>query len=353
MPDDKKDAVTAGDVGKSETPARIDDKKLRFMITSTPHTRSEDTIQGVMMDVLLALAPAAIIAGYYYGIAALIIIGASIGSCVLSEFVFTKIMKKETTIFDLSAVVTGLLLAFNLPASVPVWIPIVGGVFAIVIVKMIFGGLGQNFVNPALAARAFLLASYPAEMTNWSKFPLITDAVTNPTPLAMMKTGFNPSGREMLDAFLGLMGGCIGEVCSAALILGAAYLIIRKVISWRIPVFYIGTVFLLSFILGRGDVASSAVYELLTGGLLLGAFFMATDYTTSPMTHRGHVIYAVGCGLLTYLIRRFSGGYPEGVSYSILLMNLAVPLIDKFVRPRVFGHKRARKTVGKEAVKNA
>ncbi len=319
--------------------------KSKFMITSTPHIRSNDTIKSVMQDVLIAMAPAAVVAVFYFGAQGFLVMALSVAAAVAAEFVYQKLTDKPVTIGDFSAVVTGLLLAFNLPASVPLWLPIVGSIFAIIIVKQLFGGVGQNFLNPALAARAFLLASYPTEMTNWSIRPL-NDAISSATPLALLKQGVAPNAQDYINALLGIRGGCIGEVCIVALLIGGIYLIARKVITWRIPVIYIGTVFLFSFILGRnGAFDGYPVYELIVGGLVLGAFFMATDYTTSPMTMWGQVIFAVGCGVMTVVIRRFSGGYPEGVSYSILFMNLTVPLIDKWVRPRVFGTTRRKKEV--------
>ena len=269
----------------------------------------------------------------YFRLKALLLIVISIAAAVIAEAVYQKGTKQKVTISDLSAVVTGLLLAMNIPASAPWWVPIVGSVFAIVIVKQLFGGLGQNFVNPALAGRAFLLASYPSIMTNW-----VTpgaDAVSTATPLALLKAGNVADLPSITDAFLGNIGGTIGETCALALIIGGVYLIWRGVISWKIPVIYIATVFVLTALIGRNGVRMP-VYELFTGGLMLGAFFMATDYATSPITPVGQIIMAVGCGILTTLIRIF-GGYPEGVSYSILIMNLCVPLIERFTKPTIFG----------------
>ncbi len=330
----------ANDTKALEAPAH------KYLVTSTPHIRSKDTVSGIMLDVLIALCPAVIMASYYFGYSALIIIGLSVGSSVFFEYLYQKITKQKSTINDLSAVVTGLLLAFNLPSTVPFWLPIVGSAFAIILVKQIFGGIGQNFVNPALAARAFLLTSYAGEMTNFSVVPLKPDAVTTATPLALLKLGEMPSDPDYISALLGTIGGCIGETCKIALILGGLYLILRRVIKWHTPVIYLGTVALLSFVFGRNGLFTGVwLYELIVGGLILGAFFMATDYTTSPMSVKGTVIYAVGCGILTFVIRLL-GGYPEGVSYSILIMNLAVPLIDKYTKPKVFG-------VFKEAKNNA
>ena len=319
----------------------------KILVSGTPHVYDKTTTGVIMLDVLLALAPAAIIGCVYFGLGAVTVVALAVASAVLFEFLYQKIMKKPVTIRDLSAAVTGLLLAMNLPASAPWWLPIVGSFFAIVLAKQLFGGLGFNFINPALAARAFLLASYPQFMTDWSVFPLKADAVSAATPLAVLKSGgyeaITSDMGNILKTFIGFnKSGCIGEVCGAALVLGGIYLLARKVINWRIPFFYIGTAALLTWVFGRGGgwFTGRPGYELLIGGLLLGAFFMATDYTTSPITPKGRIIMGVGCGVITVLIRLFSSGYPEGVSYSILLMNLAVPLIDKATRPRVFGEVR-------------
>lgn len=312
----------------------------KLVVSSTPHIRSNDSIESIMRDVLIALTPAALAGIYFFGFKALLIIILSIASCVFFEGAYQKITKQPITITDLSAAVTGLLLAMNLPASSPFWLPVVGGFFAIVIAKQLFGGLGQNFINPALAARAFLLASYPTQMTNFTEPTGLfssAEAVSAATPLTLVKE-LAKEGKiqeltqsDFINALIGNIGGCIGETCAIFLILGGIYLIYRKVISWRIPVTYILTVFILTLIFGR-----MPVYEILIGGLMLGAFFMATDYSSSPVTPTGQFIMGFGCGLLTAIIRVY-GGYPEGVSYSILLMNLAVPLIDRFTKPKVFG----------------
>ncbi len=305
----------------------------KYIVSSTPHIRSNDSTQNIMRDVIIALTPASLMGIWFFGLNALLLIVISIASCVFFEAGFQKITKQKITITDLSAVVTGLLLAMNLPVSSPFWIPIVGGFFAIVIAKQLFGGIGQNFINPALAARAFLLASYPTEMTSFTA-PLgaNVDAVSYATPLALLKQGaFQPQSIDYVNALAGNIGGCIGETCAVALICGGLYLLMRKIISWRIPTTYIATVFILTWIFGR-----TPVYEILIGGLMLGAFFMATDYSSSPVTPKGQIIMGIGCGILTSLIRIY-GGYPEGVSYSILLMNLAVPLIDRYTKPKVFG----------------
>lgn len=308
-----------------------------FVVSGTPHVRSKESIQSIMRDVIIALIPATAAGIFFFGIPALILIAVSIVACVFFEWLYQKLMKKTVTISDLSAVVTGLLLAMNLPASAPIWVPIVGAAFAIIFAKQLFGGLGQNFINPALAGRAFLLASYPTEMTSWTAPVGFSgaDAVAVATPLATLKTGAMPDA-SLTDVILGTnIGGCIGETCAVALIIGGIYLLVKHVISWRIPVLYILTVFVLTAAIGRKGLRVP-VYEIFTGGLMLGAFFMATDYASSPVTPKGQIIFAIGCGIITTLIRIF-GGYPEGVSYSILIMNLAVPLIERFTEPKIFG----------------
>lgn len=316
-----------------------------LMVSSTPHIRSNETISSVMRDVVIALLPAAVMGVVFFGVRAAILMVISVVSAVAFEALYQKAAKKKVTVTDFSAVITGLLLAMNLPASAPFWIPVVGAFFAIVIVKQLFGGLGQNFMNPALGARAFLVASYPTAMTGAAFKETsygvigIADAVSQATPLTQIKAGaVGLTQTDYINAFIGNTGGVIGETCAIALILGGIYLIIRKVISWRIPVTYILTVFLLTWVFKLCGLAPTRepMYELLAGGLMLGAFFMATDYASSPMTPVGQLIMGIGCGVLTVLIRVF-GGYPEGVSYSILLMNLCVPLIDRYTRPTIFG----------------
>lgn len=305
-----------------------------FVVSGTPHVRSKESIQSIMRDVIIALVPATAAGIYYFGLRALILIVAAIISAVFFEWLYEKITKKPVTINDLSAVVTGLLLAMNLPASAPVWVAIVGSAFAIIFAKQLFGGLGQNFINPALAGRAFLLASYPTEMTTWVvPNGLAADAATYATPLAQLKNGALDASLKQL--VLGQVGGTIGETCAIALIIGGLYLLWKHVISWKIPVIYIATVFILFAVIGRHGMRMP-LQEIFAGGVMLGGIFMATDYASSPVTPKGQVIFAVGAGLLTYLIRTF-GGYPEGVSYSILIMNCCVPLIERFTEPTIFG----------------
>ena len=305
-----------------------------FVVSGTPHVRSKESIQSIMRDVIIALVPATAAGIYYFGLRALILIVAAIISAVFFEWLYEKITRKPVTINDLSAVVTGLLLAMNLPASAPVWVAIVGSAFAIIFAKQLFGGLGQNFINPALAGRAFLLASYPTEMTTWVvPNGLAADAATYATPLAKLKNGTLDASLGQL--VMGQVGGTIGETCAIALIIGGIYLLYKHVISWKIPVIYIATVFILFAVIGRHGMRMP-VQEIFAGGVMLGGIFMATDYASSPVTPKGQVIFAVGAGLLTYLIRTF-GGYPEGVSYSILIMNCCVPLIERFTEPTIFG----------------
>lgn len=306
-----------------------------FVVSGTPHVRSKESIQSIMRDVIIALVPATAMGIYYFGIPALILIIAAIASSVIFEALCQKIMKKPVTVSDLSAVVTGLLLAMNLPAAAPVWVAIVGSAFAIIFGKQLFGGLGQNFINPALAGRAFLLASYPTEMTTWSvpNGLEVADAATYATPLAQLKAGNLEA--SLGELMLGQCGGTIGETCAIALIIGGVYLLYKHVISWKIPVIYIATVAILFGVLGRHGVRMP-LQEIMAGGVMLGGIFMATDYASSPVTPKGQIIFAVGAGLITYLIRTF-GGYPEGVSYSILIMNCCVPLIERFTEPTIFG----------------
>lgn len=302
-----------------------------YTVSSSPHIKSNDSVQGIMRDVIIALLPATFAGIYFFGLQALLVTLVSVLSCIAAEALWQKLTHRKITIGDLSAVVTGLLIAFNVPAAVPLWLPAVGGFFAIIVVKQFFGGIGQNIMNPALAARAFLLTSWPVHMTNFT-----VDGVSSATALGILKEG----GGELptlANLFIGNVGGCIGETSVIALLIGAAYLLYKKIISWHIPVAYIGSVFILTFIFGRdGLMTGNALYEILAGGLILGAFFMATDYTTSPMAKKGQLIFGIGCGVLTAIIRIY-GGYAEGVSYSILIMSLFVPFIDKFTTLRIFG----------------
>ena len=300
-------------------------------VSSSPHFRGNNSTRRIMLDVIIALCPAAIAACVIFGMRSLVLIAVCIATCVLLEYVSRKIMKRDTTIGDLSAVVTGLLLALNLPVDINPLIAMFGCLIAIVVVKQMFGGIGMNFVNPALAARIVLLVSFPSAMMHW--FPALgapeaamIDATTSATPLAAEAGTYS-----YIDLLIGRCGGSIGEVCAAALILGGIYLVIRKVISPIIPCVYLCTAAVMSLIVGLDPL-----YQLLSGGLMLGAIFMATDYTTSPVTKWGKVIFAVGCGIFTILLRAYSN-MPEGVSFSILLMNILVPHIEHLTVPRTLG----------------
>ena len=305
-------------------------------VSAPPHIYGNDSIERRMRDVLIALTPAMFFAIYFYGVPAIITTAIAVISAMAAEFLFQRIMNRKSTVGDYSAALTGLLLAFNLPPAIPLWIPVLGSFFAIIVVKQLFGGLGSNFMNPALAARAFLLTSFPVHMTSWTLAP---DAVTGATYLGRIKhEGFIPQQADYMNLLFGNMGGTIGEVSAAALIAGGIYLLVRRVINWRIPVFYIGSFVVFGYIFARDGLFNSSfiLFEVLAGGLLLGAIYMATDYATAPISHRGRIIFAIGCGFLTVMFR-FHGGYPEGVSYAILIMNLFVPMIDKYVRPSVYG----------------
>jgi len=300
----------------------------KLHISVSPHIRAKRTTQNIMLDVIIALLPAAIAGVVIFGLRALAVIGVCVATSVISEAVFNIITKKEQTISDLSAVVTGLLLALNLPANIPFWQAVVGALFAIVVVKCIFGGIGKNLVNPAITARVFMLVAF-GSMAN-AAFPV--DAAAGATPLAQMAEGNTP---ELLDLFLGKHGGAIGETCALALLIGGVYLLVRKVISWHIPVAFVLTALLFSLLVADFN-ATNAVAHVLSGGLLIGAFFMATDYVTSPSTALGKIIFGIGAGVITMLIR-FWGVYPEGVSFAILLMNIVNPFICSLTARKLFG----------------
>jgi len=299
----------------------------KLTVSVSPHIRDRSTTTTIMLDVIIALVPALIASIIVFGARALLVVVVCVVSCVLSEWLFEKGTNRRITIGDLSAVVTGLLLAYNLPVGIPIWQAIFGSVVAIIVVKQLFGGIGQNFANPAITARIVMLLAFSGTMTTWV-FP---DAVSTATPLALLAGGDYAALPSNADLFLGRIGGCIGETSKLALLLGGVYLIIRRVISWHTPVVFIATVFLFTAILGKQPVA-----QVLSGGLILGAFFMATDYATTPSTKWGRVIFAFGCGLITVLIRVW-GNYPEGVSFSILLMNILTPYISKWTRSKPVG----------------
>lgn len=329
----------------------MNNKKLTVSVS--PHIRSLDTTSGIMLDVIIALIPALIASVYIFGIRALLVTIVAVTSCVLAESISRKVMKREDTISDLSAVVTGILLAYNLPSTIPLWMVIFGSVVAIVVVKQMFGGIGQNFVNPALAARIILMSSFPGAMSGGAfTNPVVKDiTITSASPLAIIKSGELDSLPTLKEMFFGLTSGCLGEVCAAALILGGIYLVIRKVISPVIPVVYISTVAILMLIAFKGDI-NMVAYEILGGGLILGAIFMATDYTTTPITFKGKIVFAIGCGLITSVIRLF-GSLPEGVSFSIILMNIFVPHIENLTTPKPFGAEKKPKNKEKEEVAKA
>ena len=331
-----------------------------FHVSSAPHVRAKTSTQKVMLWVIIAMLPTACFGIYNFGVRALLLIVATVLSCVLSETVFNLIAKKKNTIGDLSAVVTGMILALNMPVNLPIWMAVLGGVFAIVVVKMLFGGLGQNFMNPALAGRCFLLIAFTSEMSNF-----VTDTYTSATPLAELKSTAGiiaPWNKyQLTDMFIGTTPGTIGETSALCLLIGAAILVAVKVISLRIPVAYLGSFAVLMFFFGERNFSITEIAagtadfntlltqagtytlaQLLCGGIMFGAFFMATDYATSPITKKGQILYGICCGLLTFLFRTI-GGTPEGVSYAIILSNLLVPLIEKITIPRAFGVVKVKK----------
>ena len=329
-------------------------------LASSPHIRHPETVTNIMVWVVIALVPAGIASVVFFGFGALFLTAVSVIAAVVTEWAACRIMKRPSSIGDFSAVVTGILLAFNVPSDLPWWMMAIGSVFAIGVAKMTFGGLGANFINPALAGRAFLMASYPSAMTHFTATRLGSlsgigiDGMSSATPLAQFKAAVASGSFQALDfqdaltnLFTGNVGGCLGETSALALLIGGVILLYKRIISLRIPMVYIGIVFLLSWLFnGTGSLVTSGAlivpfYQILAGGLFLGAFFMATDMVTSPITPKGKIIFAAGCGILTFVIRKF-GGYPEGVSYSILIMNLFVPLIERYSRPKIYGEVRRR-----------
>ena len=305
----------------------------KLVVSSSPHIKSPTTTRRIMLDVIIALLPAAVAGAVIFGPRALAVLCVTVAASVFSEFLFNVIVKKEQTVDDLSAIVTGLLLGLNLRADVPLWQCAIGAVFAIVVVKCLFGGIGCNFANPAITARVFLVISFTATVGGGA-VPTLSgvELVSGATPLEAMKLGGElPS---LLNMFLGVRSGAIGETCIVALLVGFIYLVIRKIINFEIPLIFIGTVFLLSLIFDNSFTV--AAYQILSGGLVLGAVFMATDYVTTPITRSGKMIFAFGCGLITFLIRHF-GSYPEGVSYAILVMNIVSPYIEKLTAPKALG----------------
>ena len=303
-----------------------------FTVSVSPHLRAKQDTHSIMRDVLIALLPALFASVAIFGERALLVEAVCIAAAEISEWAFEKITKRPKTLQDLSAAVTGLLLAFNLPVDIPIWQAALGSVIAIVVVKQLFGGLGQNFANPAITARIIMLLAFSGSMTTWAVLP---DAVSSATPLAILSGHAEGSLPAISQMLLGTRGGCLGETSVIALLIGGAYLLFRRVISWHTPVVFIGTVFVFTLLLGQ-----QPVYQVMSGGLLLGAFFMATDYATTPSTNWGRVIFGFGCGIITVLIRVW-GSYPEGVSFSILLMNILTPHISNWTRTKPFGGVKA------------
>ena len=330
-----------------------DYKNLKLIASSSPHIRSKDDTQSIMIDVCIALLPALVASVIVFGFQALVLTVISVVSCVFWEWAYRKLMKKNCSVGDCSAVVTGMLLAFVCPVSLPWWAIVIGSFFAIVVVKQLYGGIGCNFLNPALAGRAVLVASYAGAMTTWVQpgfknavaiFGSAADVATGATPMALMKDGAFDQMPEIMDMFLGFIGGSLGETSALALLIGFVWLLLRKVISWQIPVAYIATVAVVSLISAPAGVGAVdyMFYSIFGGGLMLGAIFMATDYATSPVTKPGQLVFGIGCGLLTVLIRRF-GSYPEGVCYSILIMNCCTWLLDKYIKPTIYGAPKKEK----------
>lgn len=320
-----------------------------IFVSSSPHIHSPEDTPWIMRQVIYALIPGALIGVYFFGIPAIRVIAISVVSCMVIETLWQKLMKQDITIADGSAALTGLLLAMNLPSGAPWWLVVLGSLVAIILGKQVYGGLGNNPFNPALVARVFLLISFPVHMTTWPAprafFSQAADTVTGATPLGALKTAIFEHGTitaaphlNLMDPFFGNIGGSLGEISALALILGGIYLIARKIISWHIPVIYIGTVAVFTGALWmmNPNLYADPAFHLIAGGLMLGAFFMATDMVTSPITNKGKIIFAVGCGVITVVIRIW-GGYPEGVSFAILIMNALVPLINKVTRPGKFG----------------
>lgn len=315
---------------------------LELVVNCSPHVEINDHIIRRMWATFFTLVPAGIAGIYIFGINSFYVIIASLVTALITEWVCQKLQGRKITILDGSAMITGLLLAYNLPPGVPLWVAIVGTVFAVAIGKHIFGGLGFNIFNPALIGRAFLMSSWPKYMTTWINPRWQVDAVTSATPLGILKENLSYPSPTYWDLFVGNRGGCIGEVCIAALLIGGIYLIYKQYISWQIPAVFIATLGVFSWAFSSsGLFKGDLLFSVLSGGIVLGAFFMATDYVTAPLTKKGKVIFAFGCGLLTFVIRRW-GGYPEGVSYAILMMNSATPIIDRFSRPRKYGGQKVK-----------
>lgn len=306
----------------------------KLVVSISPHIRDRVDTTLIMRDVLIALSPVLVASVIIFGIRALVVEAVCVASCVFFEWAFEKVCKRPNTIGDLSAAVTGLILAFNLNVGIPIWQAIFGSFIAIVVVKQLFGGIGKNFANPAITARIVMLLAFSGTMTTWNTPTILhpsADALTGATPLTMIAKGNLDQLPSLGQMFLGIEGGCMGETCTLALLIGGAYLLVRKIITWHTPVAFIGTVFVLSLIFGQDPLV-----QILSGGVFLGAIFMATDYATTPSTNKGRIIFGIGCGIITVIIRIW-GNYPEGVSFSILLMNLLTPFIIKWTRNKPLG----------------
>ena len=328
-------------------------------ISSSPHVHAPSSTRSIMRDVLIALIPALLGSVYFFGFRALMVTMVSVAACVFFEWGYCKVTKTNCKVYDLSAVLTGVLLAFVCPVTIPYWTIIIGAFFAMIVVKALFGGIGRNIVNPALAGRAFMM-SWAVLMSTWIKVgfnnaaPIFgdtsleaLDGMTSATPMSYLHQGLLPQGYSLMDMFIGNVGGCIGETSVALLLMGLVYLLVRRVITLRIPLSFVGTVAVLTFLFPQGqDRVSWMAYNVMGGGLMLGAIFMATDYVTSPLTRLGQIVYGIGCGVITVIIRYF-GGYPEGVSYAILTMNCCVVLLDRIGRPKKFGAPKKHKEVAK------
>ena len=312
----------------------------KLTVSMSPHIHEQEGISGIMLDVIIALMPAVFAGIYYFGYRAALVILTAVAACVCFEYIYCRLMKKKNAVRDLSAIVTGILIGLNMPSTIPLWMVIVGSGFAIVVVKQLYGGIGKNFMNPALAARCFMLIGWAGAMTKFAVPFEGVDALSSATPLSVLKGTSEGTIPSLRDAFWGAIPGSIGETSVFAILIGFVYLLARRVISWKIPVTFVAVFAVLTYFFGKNTTTMSnwefTLMQVCTGGLMLGAVFMATDYTTTPTTPWGMYIFAAGCGAITFVLRKF-GGYPEGVSFSILLMNILVPQIDKFTVPRKFG----------------
>lgn len=312
----------------------------KLTVSMSPHIHEQEGISGIMLDVIIALMPAVFAGIYYFGYRAALVILTAVAACVCFEYIYCRLMKKKNAVRDLSAIVTGILIGLNMPSTIPLWMVIVGSGFAIVVVKQLYGGIGKNFMNPALAARCFMLIGWAGAMTKFAVPFEGVDALSSATPLSVLKGTSEGTIPSLRDAFWGAIPGSIGETSVFAILIGFVYLLARRVISWKIPVTFVAVFAVLTYFFGKNTTTMNnwefTLMQVCTGGLMLGAVFMATDYTTTPTTPWGMYIFAAGCGAITFVLRKF-GGYPEGVSFSILLMNILVPQIDKFTVPRKFG----------------